>query len=244
MSLSKPALVAAAALAICGGPLVRGQAPASQPPGTAPAGEVVVGSGNFSPMIQDLDKAIDFYGGLLGLTVPPPPASGQRPLNTDPGLLGMFGMPGAQLHFVTARIPGAAVGVEMVEVRGLDKKAMRPRPQDAGVVDVDPARPRHRRGVRAAEEGRRAGRDRRRPADRARLQPGPRRSRQRPRRTLRRTAAAEPAAGNDGTGRQQCDRRARPFRGRRHREDDARVSRYAADHTADRRVLERRAASI
>ena len=44
----------------------------------------------------------------------------------------MFGMPGAQLRFVTARIPGATVGVEMVEVKGLDRKAVRPRPQDPG----------------------------------------------------------------------------------------------------------------
>lgn len=107
------------------------QAPAPIP-GAAPAGEVVVGSGNYSPIVQDLDKAIDFYGGLLGLTVPPPPAAGPRPVNTDAALLGMFGMPGAQLRFVTARIPGANVGVEMVEVRGLEKKAVRPRPQDPG----------------------------------------------------------------------------------------------------------------
>ena len=44
----------------------------------------------------------------------------------------MFGMPGAQLRYVTARIPGATVGVEMVEVKGLDRKAVRPRPQDPG----------------------------------------------------------------------------------------------------------------
>ncbi len=146
MSLTKHVLVAVATLAVCGGILLHAQAPAAPPPGAAPAGEIVVGSGNWSPMLQDLDKAIEFYGGLLGLTVPPPPASGQRPLNTDPALLGMFGMPGAQLRFVTARIPGATVGVEMVEVRNLDKKAARPRPQDPGsstlvllVRDIDAA---------------------------------------------------------------------------------------------------------
>ena len=98
------------------GTAVFAQAPAAPPPGSAPPGEVVVGSGNYSPMVQDLDKALEFYVGLLGLTVPPPPAPGPRPVNTDPALLGMFGMPGAQLRFVTARIPGANVGVEIVEV--------------------------------------------------------------------------------------------------------------------------------
>jgi predicted enzyme related to lactoylglutathione lyase len=136
MVLKRKAMLAAAAAAVLTGPFLRAQAPAAPLPGTAPAGEVVVGSGNFSPMLQDLDKAIDFYGGLLGLTVPPPPASGQRPLNTDPNLLGMFGMPAAQLKFVTARIPGATVGVEMVEVRGLDKKAVHPKPQDGGAATL------------------------------------------------------------------------------------------------------------
>jgi catechol 2,3-dioxygenase-like lactoylglutathione lyase family enzyme len=93
--------------------------------------DVVVGSGNYSPMVQDLDKAIEFYS-LLGLTVPPAQAPGPRPVNTDPALLDMFGIPGAQLRFLTARIPGAPFGVEMVEVRGRDKKAVRPRIQDAG----------------------------------------------------------------------------------------------------------------
>ncbi|HEY6614340.1 MAG TPA: hypothetical protein VIZ32_07475, partial [Vicinamibacterales bacterium] len=40
------------------------QAPAAR--GVSAPGEVVVGSGNYSPIVQDLDKAIEFYGGLLG----------------------------------------------------------------------------------------------------------------------------------------------------------------------------------
>jgi catechol 2,3-dioxygenase-like lactoylglutathione lyase family enzyme len=132
MPLTKRVAVYAAAFVTLTGSLAIAQAPATPVPGAAPAGEVVVGSGNYSPIVQDLDKAIDFYGGLLGLTVPAPQTPGPRPVNTDPALLAMFGMPGAQLRFVTARIPGATVGVEMVEVRGLDKKAVRPRPQDPG----------------------------------------------------------------------------------------------------------------
>lgn len=137
------------------------QAPAAPVPGAAPPGEVVVGSGNYSPIVQDLDKAIDFYVGLLGLTVPPPPTPGPRPVSTDPALLAMFGMPGAQLRFVTARIPGATVGVEMVEVRGLEKKAIVPRPQDPGsptlillVRDINAAlAPLKKAGVRVVTPG-------------------------------------------------------------------------------------------
>jgi predicted enzyme related to lactoylglutathione lyase len=150
------------------GPLVA-QTPGPRPPVPAPgprppvppAGDVVVGSGNYSPIVADLDKAIEFYGNLLGLTVPPPQAPGPRPYNTDPALLKMFGMPGAQLRFVTARIPGATVGVEMVEVKGLDRKAARPRPQDPGgttliliVRDIDAAfAPLKRAGVPVVTRG-------------------------------------------------------------------------------------------
>jgi catechol 2,3-dioxygenase-like lactoylglutathione lyase family enzyme len=107
-------------------------APAPLPPGAAPAGDVVVGSGNYSPIVQDLDKAIEFYGTLLGLTVPPTQTPGPRPFSSDPILLGMFGMPSAQLRFVTARIPGSTAGVEMVELKGIDRKAVHPRSQDPG----------------------------------------------------------------------------------------------------------------
>lgn len=96
-----------------------------------PPGDVVVGSGTYSPIVADLDKAVEFYGGLLGLAVPAP-TPGPRPFSTDPAILNMFGMPEAQLRWVTARIPGATVGVEMVEAKGLDRKPVRPRPQDAG----------------------------------------------------------------------------------------------------------------
>lgn len=137
------------------------QAPAPAAPGAAPPGDVVVGSGSYSPIVQDLDKAIEFYGILLGLTVPPAQTPGPRPFGSDPALLNMFGMPGAQLRYVTARIPGATVGVEMVEVKGLDRTAVHPRPQDPGgttlillVRDINAAfAPLKRAGVRVITPG-------------------------------------------------------------------------------------------
>jgi catechol 2,3-dioxygenase-like lactoylglutathione lyase family enzyme len=126
-----PDLVVTLALT-CGMAIVAAQAPAPPPPGTAPAGDVVLGTGNYSPIVQDLDKAIDFYGGLLGLAVPPPQTPGPRAFGADPALLAMFGMPGAQLRYVTARIPGSTVGVEMVEAKGIDRKPVHPKPQDPG----------------------------------------------------------------------------------------------------------------
>jgi catechol 2,3-dioxygenase-like lactoylglutathione lyase family enzyme len=121
------------------------QAPAS-PPGAPPPGDVVVGSGNYSPVVHDLDRAIAFYGGLLGLTVPPPAAPGPRPFSPDPAIHAMFGMPDAQLRWVTARVPGSPMGIEMVEASGIARTAAHPRPYDPGsttlvllVRDIDKA---------------------------------------------------------------------------------------------------------
>jgi catechol 2,3-dioxygenase-like lactoylglutathione lyase family enzyme len=137
MSLIKNATIGAAvAAAILAGEMAgAGQAPAGgQPPapGAAPAGEVVVGNGNYSPIVQDLDKAIEFYSGLLGIALPPAQTPGPRPFQNDPRLMAMFGMPGAQLRVLTPRIPGAPIGVEMVELKDIDRKPLRPRPQDPG----------------------------------------------------------------------------------------------------------------
>jgi catechol 2,3-dioxygenase-like lactoylglutathione lyase family enzyme len=115
-------------------------------PGAAPPGDVVVGSGNYSPIVSDLDKAIEFYGNLLGLTVPPAQAPGPRPFSTDSAIKNMFGIPSAQLRWVVARIPGPNLGVEMVEAKDIERKAANPRPQDPGgmtlvlvVRDIDKA---------------------------------------------------------------------------------------------------------
>ena len=86
------------------------QRAAGPAPGAAPPGEVVVGSGNYSPIVNDLDKTIEFYGNLLGLTVPPAPAPGPRPFSTDPAIRNMFGVPSAQLRWVVAGAAAAAAG--------------------------------------------------------------------------------------------------------------------------------------
>jgi len=122
------------------------QGPAPGARGAAPPGDVVVGSGNYSPIVSDLDKAIEFYGNLLGLTVPPAQAPGPRPFSTDPAIRNMFGVPSAQLRWVVARVPGPNLGVEMVEAKDIERKPVNPRPQDPGsmtlvllVRDIDKA---------------------------------------------------------------------------------------------------------
>src|ERR1700752_1314756 len=117
-------------------PRIVGQGPAQPTPGAAPPGEVVVGSGNYSPIVSDLDKAIEFYGNLLGLTVPPAQSPGLRPFSTDPAIRDMFGIPSAQLRWVVARVPGPNLGVEMVEAKDIERKPANPRPQDPGSMTL------------------------------------------------------------------------------------------------------------
>src|SRR4029453_7866615 len=113
-----------------------GQRGAQPAPGAAPPGDVVVGSGNYSPIVSDLDKAIEFYGNLLGLTVPPAQAPGPRPFSTDSAIKNMFGIPSAQLRWVVARIPGPNLGVEMVEAKDIERNPVNPRPQEPGSLSL------------------------------------------------------------------------------------------------------------
>lgn len=146
-NMKTSSIVIAATLVVTVAFTSRALAQQGQPaPGAAPPGDVVVGSGNYSPIVNDLDKAIEFYGKLLGLTVPPAPAPGPRPFSTDPAIRNMFGIPSAQLRWVVARVPGPNLGVEMVEAKDIDRKAANPRPQDPGsmtlvllVRDIDKA---------------------------------------------------------------------------------------------------------
>src|SRR5262245_61126738 len=73
-----------------------------------PAGDVVIGSGNFSPIVADLDKSIAFYNDLLGVNAPA--AAGPTPFGADSALLNFLGVPTAQIRFSTVRIPGSAMG--------------------------------------------------------------------------------------------------------------------------------------
>ena len=98
----------------------------------APQGETVIGSGNFSPIVRDLDKSLEFYRALLG--VAPPANAAPIAFSTDAALLNFLGVPTAQLRFSTVRIPGTTMSVEIVEFKDIDRKAVQPRMQDPGAA--------------------------------------------------------------------------------------------------------------
>lgn len=104
---------------------------APQPaPNTAPAGDVVIGSGSFSPIVSDYERSLRFYSDLVGSPLPATlPA-----WNTDPALLNFLGVPTAQARFSSVRIPGSTLTVEIVEFKDIDRKPVRPRLSDPGAV--------------------------------------------------------------------------------------------------------------
>jgi len=110
--------------------MVLGQGVQTPAPPLVPASDVVTGSGNFSPIVQDLEKSLAFYNDLL-LGTPPPatPAWG-----ADPALVNFLGVPGAQVRFSQVRIPGSAMRVEIVEFKDIERKPLQPRIQDPGAV--------------------------------------------------------------------------------------------------------------
>ena len=109
--------------------ILAGQAP--QPvPNAAPAGDVVIGSGSFSPIVADLEKSLKFYSDLVGAAAPATiPA-----WSTDPPLLNFLGAPTSQIRFSSVRIPGSTLTVEIVEFKNIDRKPVQPRLQDPGAV--------------------------------------------------------------------------------------------------------------
>lgn len=106
---------------------------AAQPEtGRAPTG-LVVGSGNFfSPIVEDLDKAVAFYRDGLGLEVTAPPADA----SANPALRNMFGLPEAQIRWQVARAPGIAGGVEIIEIENAGGQRLTRRMQDPGAFTL------------------------------------------------------------------------------------------------------------
>ena len=87
--------------------LILGQAPLPAP-NAAPASDVVIGSGNFSPIVWDLERSLRFYSDLMGAPAP----STIPAWSTDPALLNFLAAPTGQVRFGSVRIPGSTMSAE------------------------------------------------------------------------------------------------------------------------------------
>src|ERR1700722_17602486 len=101
------------------------------PPAAAPAGDVV-GAGNFSHVVTNLDKSIAFYRDVLGMELP----GGAQPFGEKPEIMRLGNTIGAQNRIAVLRVPGAALGVELIEYKDIDRKPAHPRFQDPGAANL------------------------------------------------------------------------------------------------------------
>jgi glyoxylase I family protein len=100
----------------------------------APATGPIVGVGNFSHITANLDRSLEFYRDVLGLEM-----NGQiRPFDPNPAIMKLGNTAGAQSRMVQLKVPGnaAALGVELIEYKDIDRKPAAPRFQDPGAANL------------------------------------------------------------------------------------------------------------
>jgi len=97
----------------------------------APAGNII-GVGNFSHIVTSLEKSVEFYRDVIGLPVTTPPQA----FGSIPAIMKMGDTPGAQSRIAVLKVPGSALGVELIEYKDIDRKPSSPRFQDPGAANL------------------------------------------------------------------------------------------------------------
>ena len=129
--LNRRSLIVTAALSALAGALAIAQSPS--PGGPAPKG-LVIDTGSFTPLVENMDRSLAFYKEILGMEVPPlPAAGGPRPYNNpNPRLFAFFNIAGARERHQPARVPGIRTVVEAMEIQQVPHKTVALRLQDPG----------------------------------------------------------------------------------------------------------------
>src|SRR5262249_9447779 len=82
----------------------------------------IIGVGNFSHIVADLDKSLAFYRDVIGLTPTAPPQA----FSGNPAIMKLGNTLGAQSRFVALSVPGSAIGVELIDYKDIDRKPAQP----------------------------------------------------------------------------------------------------------------------
>jgi len=73
----------------------------------------VVGVGPFLHIVSDLDQSLAFYRDTLGLELSGP--AGEHKFTDNPAVANLYGVPGKQFRAAVLKIPGSAMGIELVQ---------------------------------------------------------------------------------------------------------------------------------
>ncbi|MBN1237315.1 MAG: VOC family protein [Gammaproteobacteria bacterium] len=92
----------------------------------------VLGVGNFSHIVGNLERSVEFYRDTIGLE----PNVEATPWSDNPAIMRMGATPGAESRIATFRIPGSELGVELIEYRNIDRRPVQVRFQDPGAANL------------------------------------------------------------------------------------------------------------
>ncbi|MGB6947062.1 MAG: VOC family protein [Bryobacteraceae bacterium] len=73
----------------------------------------VAGVGPFLHIVSDLDQSLAFYHDTLGLELTGP--AGEHKFTDNPAVANLYGVPGKQFRAAVLKIPGSAMGIELVQ---------------------------------------------------------------------------------------------------------------------------------
>ena len=90
----------------------------------------VVGVGNFSRIVANIDRAVAFYRDVLGLEV-----TADVPFSPNPAIMRLGNTLGAQSRMMQLRVPGSDMGVELIEYTDIDRRVQSPRFVDPGTAN-------------------------------------------------------------------------------------------------------------
>jgi catechol 2,3-dioxygenase-like lactoylglutathione lyase family enzyme len=102
----------------------------AQAPQPAPPGEIV-GVGNFAHIVEDLETSLAFYRDVLGLEV-----RATTEFAASPAIQAMGGTPNAESRIAVLTVPCLALGIELIEYRGIERVAQHPHFVDPGAANI------------------------------------------------------------------------------------------------------------
>ena len=105
-------------------------AQAQQPPQPAPPGDVV-GVGNFAHIVADMERSLGFYRDVLGLSV-----SATIPYAKNAAVEKFGHTEGGQSRVAVLRVPGLAMGIELIEYKDIARTAQAPHFVDPGAANI------------------------------------------------------------------------------------------------------------
>jgi len=111
--------------------LAAGAAPlgAQEARAPAPAGDVI-GVGNFVHIVANVDESLKFYHDVLGLEI-----TVQQGFAPNPAIEKLGHTEGGQSRIAVVKVPGIALGIELIEYKDIVREPQRPRFFDPGAAN-------------------------------------------------------------------------------------------------------------